>query len=254
MKMTATPTPATPAVPAFTRGLSVMRLLADRGPLAMEAVATSLSLPHSSAFRLLETLRTLGYAERDPARRYRLVWSFGPGEDASAAFTARLVASMERLADALGVTIEWYEPSDRGMELRRQCRPSHAEVRVFARPGFVRTWNTELDAVARLGHAFAPRAPALKAGVHVGVRDGHTARIALREARALLAAARRRDTATDTIFNTNGVRRAAAVVRSPGGEFAGILAAAACISFDPKAPTPVRIVAALRDLSSELSR
>ena len=44
-------------VPALARGLEIMRLLAAEGPLAMEAVATRLSLPRSSTFRLLETLR-----------------------------------------------------------------------------------------------------------------------------------------------------------------------------------------------------
>ncbi len=246
------PRSAASAVPAFARGLSAMRLLADEGPLAMEAVASRLSLPRSSTFRLLETLRVLGYAERDPAKRYRLTWSFRPDE--ISAFAPRLSSAMKRLADALGVTIEWYESSARGMELRLQHFPTRAEVLVQARPGFVREWNAELDAVARLGHALVPSAPALKAGVHHYIRDGQKSRLPLREARALLAAARQHESASDTAFNPFGVRRAAVAVRLPGGVLAGLLVAASSLTFDPKAPTPARLVAALRETVATLVR
>jgi DNA-binding IclR family transcriptional regulator len=244
----------TPTVPALARGLSAMRLLADEGPLAMEAVASRLALPRSSVFRLLETLRSLGYAERDPSRRYRLVWSFHPGEGASAAFAARLNACMERLADSLGVTIEWYEATERGLELRRQRLPVRGEVRVAARPGFIRLWNTEFDAVARLGHAFSPTAPSLKSGLHLWKRDGHASKIPLREARELTAAALKTRTAADTFFNHNGVRRAGSAVLLPGGLPAGFLIAAASLTFAPDAPTPARIVSALRSACDDLSR
>ena len=243
---------ATPPVPALLRGLSVMRLLATEGPLAMEAVSARLSFPRSSTFRLLETLRSLGYAERDTARRYRLVWNFRPGEGASAAFAARLAARMERLAEALGVTIEWYEASPGGLELRNQRMPVRAEVRVLARPGFIRRWNTELDSVARLGHAFSPHAPALKPRLSLFKRDGFASKLTLREARELASVARKTRTASDTAFNSNGVRRAAAAMLLPGGVLAGILVAASSITFDPKAPSPARIVAALRDACAEL--
>ncbi len=76
----------------------------------MEAVAAKLSIPRSSAFRLLETLGALGYAEKDLARRYRLTWSFQPGAGAATDFRTRLGAQMEHLAESLGVTLEWYEP------------------------------------------------------------------------------------------------------------------------------------------------
>ncbi len=241
------------AVPALARGLAAMRLLSAEGPLAMEAVASRLSLPRSSAFRLLETLRTLGYAERDPARRYRLIWSFQPGEGVAAAFSARLDSCMERLADSLGVTLEWYEASERGLELRRQRLPVRGEVRVAARPGFVREWNTQLDAVARLGHAFSPKAPVLRSGLVAYTRDGRLSKIPLREARALVASARKSRSATDVPFNQNGVRRCGSVVLLPGDVSAGFLVAAASITFDPDAPAPARLAAALREACGALS-
>lgn len=244
----------TPPVPALVRGLAVMRLIDAEGPLTMETVADRLALPRSSAFRLLETLRALGYAERDPARRYRLVWTLRAGEGASAAFNTRLAAVMEQLADSLGVTLEWYEPSSQGMELRLQRLPSHAEVRVLARPGFVRYWNTEFDSVARIGHAFSPVAPALKSGLTVFKRDGHVSRITLREARDLAATALKTRTASDACFNKNGVRRSASVLLLPGGVPAGILVAAFSLTFDPAAPSPSRIVSTLRQACAELSR
>lgn len=249
MKITST----TPPVPALLRGLSVMRLLSAEGPLALEAVATRLALPSSSTFRLLETLRSLGYAERDSARRYRLIWTFRAGEGASAAFTARLATRMEQLAETLGVTIEWYEAVPAGMELRSQRLPTRAEVRVLARPGFVRLWNTEFDAVARLGHVFAPQAPALRARLTLFKRDGMTSRLPLVEARVLAAAARAARTASDTAFNSNGVRRAGAALLLPDGSLAGLLVAASSITFDPKAPSPARIVAALRAACTALA-
>jgi len=241
-------------VPALARGLEIMRLLAAEGPLAMEAVATRLSLPRSSTFRLLETLRALGCAERDAARRYRLLWSLDSGEGSSASFAARLASHMERLAESLGSTVEWYEPAAPGMELRQQRHPVHAEVRVMARPGFVRRWNTEFDAVSRVGHAFAPQAPALAPGLTHFRRDGISARLPLREARNLLAAVRKTRAASDTAFNTNGVRRFAAAVVLPGGGFAGSLSVASALSFSPSAPTPAAIVSALRAACADLSR
>lgn len=238
--------PSTALVPAFARGLALLRLLAEKGPLAMEAVAKDLALPRTTAFRLLETLRVLGHAERDPARRYRLIWSFRPMADTQAAFETQLPTTMTRLAGALGVTIEWYEPAAIGLVLLRQQRPTEGEVHVAARPGFVRDWQSELDAVARLGHAFADGSPSLKPGGRFFRRNGVASRLTLAEARTLVANAKRTGTTADSAFNTNGVRRAAVAVCRPDGHFAGVLAAAASLNFDPRAPRPVRLLNELR--------
>ncbi len=243
----------TPIVPALSRGLTIMRLLGTEGPLAMETVAARLKLPRSSTFRLLETLLALGYAERDASRRYRLVWSLQPNQGHSANLGRRIEAGMKTLAENIGVTIEWYEPSERGLEMRRQQLPSRSEVHVQARPGFVRLWNDELDPVARIGHAFAPGAPAPRPRLKIFKRDGVVSRLTLDETRKLIAKDRKAGGAHDAAFNTNGVRRVAVPLLLPDGQFAGILAAASSISFDPKAPTPARILAALRAACSELS-
>jgi PcaR/PcaU/PobR family beta-ketoadipate pathway transcriptional regulator len=60
-------------IEALSRGLGILELFTAKNPsLTLTEVAALLTLNKSTAFRILSTLETMGYLERDPAsRRYR---------------------------------------------------------------------------------------------------------------------------------------------------------------------------------------
>lgn len=215
------------SAPALGRGVEILRYL-DREPDSpLERIAAALPYPKPSIFRLLQTLAGLGLVEKTPAARYRALQVLRPAAVARRDLTQALGGLMEDLVRETGCTVEWFEAAPEGMILRRQVHPPH-EVRVVARPGFVRAWNGELDAVAQLGLAFAPQAPA-PGPMQAYRRNGVTAALPVREVRARVAVARTRGCASDPAFNTHGIRRSAVAVRLP--EWAGVLAAATAYQF-----------------------
>ena len=52
-------------VPALERGLRVLVLLQEKGPLSLERIAEFSKIPKSSALRLLRTLEEINYVRRD---------------------------------------------------------------------------------------------------------------------------------------------------------------------------------------------
>lgn len=60
--------------PALDRGLTILEYLAENSsnPLSLAQMTRDLAMPKSSLFRLLATLETKGYVERDEEGRYRL--------------------------------------------------------------------------------------------------------------------------------------------------------------------------------------
>src|SRR5512137_313130 len=60
-------------IQALVRGLEILALFTPESPsLSLTEIVATLELNKSTAFRVLSTLETLGYLERDPAtRRYR---------------------------------------------------------------------------------------------------------------------------------------------------------------------------------------
>ncbi len=48
---------------SLERGLEILGVLCDRGPLTVEAVASAVGIPLSTTYRYLTTLRSLGYVE-----------------------------------------------------------------------------------------------------------------------------------------------------------------------------------------------
>ncbi|MGE9289368.1 MAG: hypothetical protein ACQKBT_00170, partial [Puniceicoccales bacterium] len=102
----------------------------------------------------------------------------------------------------------------------------NSELCVKAKPGFLRDWDTEFEAVSRLGQAFYPAAsPIQKSTLYK--RNGHLETITTDEIRELTAAARADGVTYDSAFNNNGVRRyAAAAIDESTGNFLGVLALA----------------------------
>ncbi len=222
--------------PALNRGLAALGLLGEEGkPLSLEIMASRLRLPKASLFRLLDTLQNLGLVRKTPDKWYEALWALQPLRDPRLAHRHTIECHLPNLCAATGCTVEWYEPAADGMVLTLQSHPD-SELRVQARPGFVRRWNEEFEAVARLGYAFASQAPELSSpGVYVA--NGRFRLLGRATARRYLTEARARRQAEDEFFNSNGVRRCAvAVFSEPEDEFLGVLALAEVCHFSNRPP------------------
>jgi DNA-binding IclR family transcriptional regulator len=242
-------TTASWAAPALGRGVEILRYLDRESDSPLERIAAALPYPKPSIFRLLQTLAGLGLVEKTPEARYRALQVLRPAGVARRDLAQALGEVMEDLVRETGCTVEWFEAAPEGMILRRQVHPPH-EVRVVARPGFVRAWTGELDAVALLGLAFAPGAP-VPGPMRAYRRNGVLAPLPVREARARVAEARARGCASDPAFNAHGIRRSAAPVLVPGSS--GVLAAAAAYQFG-STPSPAAIETPLRAAAQQLPR
>lgn len=93
-------------VRALMRGLEVLRIVSEKGPITASRIARCAGLPQPTAVRLLETLIRAGYVIRDDAALYSVtarVKSLATGYDAR----SRLVQIAEPLIEALRGEIGW---------------------------------------------------------------------------------------------------------------------------------------------------
>lgn len=224
---------STPA-PALGRGLALLSVLADQQPRTLEALAGGLGIPKASVLRLLSTLQSAGAVRKGADKRYEALWGFLPLAGPSAVLRRRLDEIMCRLCADFRCTVEWYEPEERGMALVRQVHPETG-VRVQARPGFLREWNSEFEAVARLGHALHAEAPP-PVSPRMYIDDGQLREVSKTKALRLMDDARHAKSASDSAFNENGVRRAA-VAAMAGGALIGVLALAETFRFKKRSDT-----------------
>lgn len=228
-------TPATHSeAPALSRGLALIGLLEREAPLSLDGLATHLSLPKASLLRLLGTLLDVGLIRKNPDRTYEALWALRPLHDPRSLFRERVAAALPALAEATGCTAEWYELREGGLELVLQTHPDR-ELRIQAQPGFLRAWRPELEAVACLGYAFAPAAPP-PTGLKRYFDDGVFRKISIRVTAALVEESRREGLASDSSFNSHGIRRhaIAACVPEKGGLFLGVMAVAEAFRFDAR--------------------
>lgn len=214
--------------PALTRGLAIFAVLGAESPLSLEVLAAKLNLPKASVFRLLVALQDIGLVRKTPEKSYEALGVLRLLADERSLWRARIEKVLPEICQSAGATAEWYEPCGEGMRLVSQTHPE-TEVRVQARPGFIRHWGEEFDAVARLGYAFDPQAPETE-DLYWYVSDGEREEIRRKVVHSLLAEARAEAAAADPHFNTNGVRRCAVAVME-GGKFHGVLALAEAFQF-----------------------
>ncbi len=221
---------ASTATPALNRGLAVLATLGEQTPLSLEMLATKLRLPKTSVYRLLGTLQKIGLVRKSPDKRYQALCFLQSVEDEQTLYRQMMEKKMPGLCEATHCTVEWYEPSSEGMRLVHQIAPE-SELQVRAKPGFLRKWGDEFEAVARLGYAFAKEAPpASRMSMYVanGVRHD----LSMEKIRKRLVEAHEKKIAHDTPFNSNGVRRyAAAAFDHTGKTFRGVLALAEAVHF-----------------------
>lgn len=210
-------------------------MLNAAGPMSLDDLSQHLGGSKSSLLRHLRTLEQLGLvAQRSRsewAARMVLVPNVGLDE-AEERFRTDL---MDAVSAETGFTVEWYRGGAEGMGLRDQ-RLSDEEVRVAARPGFLRAWGGEVDAVARLGYAFDPAAPDPAGDFWRYSRNGHRRSITAATVVRAVRRARRDGGAADRAFNSNLVRRSAVAVHWRG-TYLGVMAVAEPYSFQAS-PAP----------------
>jgi len=233
------------SAPALSRGLAVLATLGERSPCSLEALSSELSLPKASTLRLLDTLEAIGLIHRRPDKRYAPLWELQPVGDTRANFRQVLQRRMDDLCRKLGQTIEWYEAADDGMQLVLQSIPQ-TEVAVRARPGFIRDWSKEFEAVTRLGVAFAKQAPRVNTSTAY-LANGQLQTLSKEQIQAQLASAESKKQAFDKAYNTNGVRRLAVAVFDSSDTFMGVLALAEVFRFG-KRPSSTSLLNQLQSI------
>jgi DNA-binding IclR family transcriptional regulator len=164
--------------------------------------------------RIAETLCELGAVQRDASKQFRAVLMLAPLTGRSN-WDQLLTETLKTLAETTGSTAEWYTPTEEGLVLVRRCAPPEAEVLVRAKLGFRRHWSGELEAVncVALGLLHDREAE----GQFWAYRaDGGKEHLSAAAVRQRIQAATDRGWAEDKHYNTNGVRRMAAIVRRAG--------------------------------------
>lgn len=211
-----------------------MRLLGSEKMLSLDEIAEQTGFPRSSLFRILSVLVETGLLEKtDDGSRYRAVMTLLPCGNPGRISPERVRECLDHVSGQTGNTAEWYVPSDSGLILVQRSEPENKEVSVRAGIGFVRHWNSELDAVACVGHGMEPFRRDPEARFWTYTSNGKQERLSRKEWRGMIDAALKNGFARDQCYNTNGVKRSAVPI-STDGRLAGILAAAESYSFKPE--------------------
>jgi len=220
--------------PALVRGIEILRLLEGAEALGVEAIFERTGFPRSSLRRILEGLEALGCVRRDQgSMEYRPLVKLLSVEHGGRELEVRVAAGLAEITRSTGLTAEWYVPTERGMVLAGRRAPESGEVRVQARMGFLRAWNVELEAVCAVGRAFFAEGSGAE-GMWQYDAKGEREPVSPEEVARRVAEAARTGASADAVFNANGVRRSAAVVRH-GGRPVGVIALA-----EPLTPGPGR--------------
>ncbi len=231
------------SAPALERGLRLLQLLEGHSSMSLDQISRQLETPKASTLRLLATLEQMGIVRKIPEKRYQALFRLQPLQSPIERFRDSLKARMTMLVASTDCTVEWYEPTCDGMQLIHQTNPE-TELCVQARPGFLRDWHTEFEAVICVGHAFASQAPPLKKSQHY-TANGILCPIDREEIQKRIRHAKSQQTAYDLPFNSNGVRRFAAAAFDPDDlSFLGVLAVAEVYHFS-RANEPEFIIQSL---------
>lgn len=213
--------------PACARGLWVLKCLSiSTEPMSLEQLYQKAGIPKATLSRILDTLLLMELVTKNKDKTYQTTVSIQSVSNKVIAFEDLLFDEMTILSKQQGFTAEWYEPAENGMVLKHSISPV-LERKVWAREGFVRTWQGEIDAVYRVGRAFfeepAPENEIPwsygKAGAKVAL-DWDKVKHEIEDLKLNFGH-------SDVYFNENGVRRAAIAIHYRG-EFQGVLATAEC--------------------------
>lgn len=218
-------------VPALKRGISVLQICEQHGHLSLEQLAGLTGIPKASALRLCETLIHLDLLRRDPdSKRFHACARIIPLSGGGGDFLAQLRVSVAKLAQETAQTVEWYIPHADGMVIAERAEPETTVVRVVAKIGYLRTWESELEAVITVARAFGEKQPVPTTSGWVWDENGKQRTLLPDAFEQRIATCRANGYCLDASFNSNGVRRMAVPVFRGEG-LVGILAVA--MSFSP---------------------
>ncbi len=231
--------------PALTRGLEIITILNQEPDLTVDQLVRKTGYPRASLFRILGTLMDYGAVyKNENSSTYRASMMLVPVSGLTQGFQDRILNALNNLAVRTGHAAEWYVPADPGMVLVLRRDPPGQEVTVRARIGFVRSWIGELDAVAAAAYAFLDREPG-KNKFWTYVEDGKQGNLTAVDVKKRIQRAEKDRCVADTVFNSNGVRRSAAVVFN-GSTAVGVIAVAECMGIRTTNDTEQRL-AVLRE-------
>ncbi len=226
------------AVPALKRGLEILNLLNQHEMLSLEQIANQTSYPKASILRMLETLGEMGLVSKiKELKQYRALSSLMPREHG---FEQRLQSQLHALAESCDACVEWYDIEALGLRIAQRFSAPENEVQVFARVGYVREWQQELEAVSAVGLAFMENIePGLKAAIELEAekqlwvydQSGDHRFLSENELQKTLKDTQDARLYCDPFYNDNGVKRMAAPVFQDG-QLVGI--AALAMSYRPQ--------------------
>lgn len=219
------PPPSGTTSPALDRGLKIMRLLNSGEPMTLEAITRRAQYPRASVARLLRTLHASGMLTRDGNRgAYQALFRLVPIDSGGEAFSKRVRAGLTSLAERTDRTAEWYVPGEEGMIMVERRYGATREIRILADVGFVRKWETELEAVAAVALAHFPGRVRRFDRFKSYDAESNQITLSAEAARRRIEDAAAKGHVVDEVYNKNGVRRAAAIVFGSDGEPAGVVA------------------------------
>jgi len=235
------------------RALLILDFVGER-PRRITEIATLLEVHHSTALRLLHTLRKHGFVHELPDHRYRLGSAiFRLGFQALEGIELRSVAKpfMERLNAVTGETVHLGTLEDGDVVYVEKVEASH-RVRMHSRIGAIAPLHC--TGVAKAILAFLPegKRQELVAGHELKEFTEHTLTTA-EAVEADLVVSRERGYALDAEEHETGIHCIAAPVFTADGDVAGALSLTAPMSRIDR-PTLLGFVPALLDATHGTSR
>ena len=213
------------SAPALQRGLQILELLKDGNSRSLEEITKELQHPKSSVIRLLETLTSMMYVEREETtRKYRTKVALYPLAQRHSRFRKTIQECLEELSEKLNMTIEWFTPHKEHMLLTQRCENSTSSVRIKAQLGHCRVYWGEFDAVARI----AQKALVLKGNKKEMAKcweykGGDKRQVDPKKIVKGVASVKDDLIAFDNEYNANGIRRMAIGIRDTDNSLFGIL-------------------------------
>lgn len=221
--------------PALERGIRALQLLSEHCEMSLDELSQNLKVPKASMLRMLNTLIKMGLVDKFSNKTYQSKVKFLKLDDQEIRHRKTIESVLEELCQLVLFTVEWYTANDLGMVIEVSKWPN-PERRIVAGEGFVRAWQSELDAVALLGYAFFYRGEAQFRGCWGYNSNGERVRYGEQKSQQMVSKTVKKQSAFDENFNLNGVRRMAKVVfekEKPIGVLA--IAERMTVSSDPKA-------------------
>lgn len=211
-----------PTAPALAKGLWILQLLNQEGPLRLERLSEITHEPKASILRYLNTLIQLHFVTRDPQTKlFSAAINLVPLKNMTSTWDELVYSALASLSDEFSLTTEWYIPHAHGLIVAKQVTPEASQVSVRAKVGFIRPLNDELEAVTRCGliHQELPPTQFWQWGEQDRVYGQHPVQNPLKAMDYLY----KNGVTMDTSYNCNGFRRYAAPVLYPDHSLKGVL-------------------------------